>query len=197
MLELSDFRHSALRRQVESLMSSLQLADGRIARQNEMLSSLGHESDRMDRLMRGALSRAHHAEMELQMAREQHGRVEEEATEFRARMKKVGRLEIVRRSVECDKMVSFFLSFSSVDSAPQAYAVKEEEATELEKEKEKMTAKAIKYRETTESLQDAIKEHQRVQEELQAKLKAESKSNAGERESLVLIPLIQLFPDHF
>ncbi len=61
----------------------------------------------------------------------------------------------------------------------QAYAAKEEEANELEKDREKIRAKALKYKEANDALQEAVKEHQRVHEEVQAKLKAETKANSG------------------
>jgi hypothetical protein len=56
-----------------------------------------------------------------------------------------------------------------------------ERIASMEKEQSKITAKAFKYKEQNEALQKTIQEHIQVQEDLQAKLKSESKSNAGNR----------------
>ena len=56
---------------------------------------------------------------------------------------------------------------------------KNESIASLEESNAKLVAKTTKYKDQLESLQQAIREHQQVQQELQEKLKTESKSNAG------------------
>ena len=55
----------------------------------------------------------------------------------------------------------------------------EEQLSEKEKMCQKMESKAIKYKELSETLQQTISEHLKAEEELQNKLKSESKANAG------------------
>lgn len=61
----------------------------------------------------------------------------------------------------------------------QAIQAKDIEIQELEIDRTKITAKALKYKEQNETLQSAIKEHVQAGEELQHKLKIETKMNAG------------------
>ncbi len=49
----------------------------------------------------------------------------------------------------------------------------------MSKEKEKIVSKAIKYKEANETLQEAIKEHQKMNEELQLKIEEERKTSTG------------------
>ena len=62
----------------------------------------------------------------------------------------------------------------------QTCAKKDEQISELDTDRAKIVAKALKYKEQNESLQQTIAEHIQTQEELQAKLRAETKANAGE-----------------
>ena len=56
---------------------------------------------------------------------------------------------------------------------------KQEDIEVLESNQEKLEGKVTKYKEKCEVLQETIKEHQTVQDELHEKLKAEAKSNSG------------------
>ncbi len=59
------------------------------------------------------------------------------------------------------------------------YSEKEERISELEKDLDKVTAKALKYEDSVGKMQEAVRELQRAKEELEAKLKAETKTSAG------------------
>ena len=56
---------------------------------------------------------------------------------------------------------------------------KDVEINNLQSENEKVVAKALKYRERSEELQEALKQHMAANEELQAKLQAITKEKAG------------------
>ena len=56
---------------------------------------------------------------------------------------------------------------------------KQEDIEVLESNQEKLEGKLTKYKEKCEVLQEAIKEHQAVQDGLHEKLKAEAKTNSG------------------
>ena len=56
---------------------------------------------------------------------------------------------------------------------------KETENSALQAENDKVVAKALKYKERNEELQEALKQHMAANEELQAKLQAVSKERAG------------------
>ncbi|TRY78689.1 hypothetical protein TCAL_04230 [Tigriopus californicus] len=62
--------------------------------------------------------------------------------------------------------------------ANKAIQAKDVEIQDLETDRTKITAKALKYKEQNETLQSAIKEHVQAGEELQHKLKIEAKMNA-------------------
>ena len=56
---------------------------------------------------------------------------------------------------------------------------KQEDIEVLESNQDKLEAKVTKYKEKCEVLQETIKEHQSVQDDLHEKLKAEAKTNSG------------------
>ena len=56
----------------------------------------------------------------------------------------------------------------------------------MKEERDKVTAKAIKYKEQNEALQTAIKEHIQAQEDLRSKLKNEAKAMAGRLSSFLM-----------
>ena len=58
---------------------------------------------------------------------------------------------------------------------------KREDIEVLEGNQEKLESKVVKYKEKCEVLQETIKDHQKVQDELHEKLKTEAKTNSGKQ----------------
>ena len=138
-----------LLREVQNLNEMLELADRRLALQNEQLARMGHKQKKSDEKLTFEKMRRKNAADRCEDIRKQFDEQQNVAAEFRSKLKKN------------EKLVE-----------------------NLEKENANLTAKATKYKEHNENLQSAIKEHQRTQQELQAKLRSEAKLTAELRSNV-------------